>query len=67
MKAETKQLNKNGEWEKATPEPYYPTFGDRVRCFFGKHIWFYKQSGMLRWFECLACKKEIYAIGEDRI
>lgn len=29
----TQVQNENGEWVEATPEPYYPTFMDRVYIF----------------------------------
>ena len=37
----------------------------KLKCFFGQHVWFYRQFGMMRELYCVKCNKVIFPIGED--
>jgi len=52
------QVERNGRWEKALEEAYYPTIWEKIGHLFGRHIYpttlFQQQYD---YYKCLICRK----------
>lgn len=61
----TLRQEKDGSWKPAIPEPYYPSWLERIVCFFGYHHWTYKLAQEQRCTGCAECLQSDAKTGEE--